>query len=443
MWKKILITITTIALAIVGTSCSNDKEDDPTASYDPNEECTISISWWGGDDRHDATMQAIQNFEETYPNIHVEVDYGSWSGWKNKVSKDMEEGTCTDIIQVNYDWLSTMSYDGSGFYDLDTLDQYIDLSNFSDDILNFGRRNEVLNAIPVSITGRCLFYNTETFKQVGVGFPTTWDELLDIAPKFNKLGYYPLELDNNTGFTAWYLSIVYEQQKTGKEFISDDGEITFTVDEIADALQFYKDLQDGGVVRSISDKQSQDGTGEFKDTATWSEGRVATILEWGSSVGKYQDALQNPDDLALGGLLTSSDAKSVGWFYKPSLLYAINKDTEYPVQSAILLDYLLNDEECAKVLGTTRGIPVSSTAYDTLKENNLLTGLSAEANDLILSKDCQLISPYMENEDMQKYYNDAVEAVSLEILTPQEASQGMYANMIYTLNNIKEGVSVS
>ena len=56
-----------------------------------------------------------------------------------------------------------------------------------------------------------------------------------------------------------------------------------------------------------------------------------------------------------------------------------------------------------------------------------------------MNSDPILISPYFENAEMQKYYRDAIEAVSLEILTPEEAAQGIYANIIYTLGNIREG----
>lgn len=437
MWKKVLLTISAIACAIVNTSCNNDVTS--VKSYNPDEECTISISWWGGDDRHDATLKAIELFENENPNIHVDVDYGSWNGWKNKIFEEYESDTCTDVIQVNYDWLVTLSYDGSGFYDLEKLGDYIDLSNFSDDILQFGRRNNVLNALPVSITGRCLFYNQSSYDKVGAELPNSWDDLFNIAPKFKAQKCYPLDVDNKTGFTAWYLAVVYEQQKTGKEFITSDGNLGFTVDDITDALQFYKDLQDAGAIRSVSQINAQIGSENLYDSKFWTDGTIGGIVEWGSSVSKYQATLENPDSLVMGNLLTMDNALNSGWMYKPSLLFAINKNTKYPVQSAKLLDFLYNNPEGVEALGTTRGIPVSTSAVDTLKSLNMLNGTAYDSNNLILNSNPILISPYMENSDMQSHYNEAIEAVSLELLTPSEAAQGMYANIIYTLDALKEG----
>ncbi len=105
----------------------------------------------------------------------------------------------------------------------------------------------------------------------------------------------------------------------------------------------------------------------------------------------------------------------------------------------MFLDFIMNDPECAKILGTTRGIPVSSSALSALESSGQLSGLAYESTNKLMNSNPVLISPYFENAEMQKYYNDAIEAVSLDILTPEEAAQGIYANIIYTLGNIKEG----
>ena len=52
-------------------------EDD--GSYD---ECTLTISWWGGDSRHTATQAAVDAFMKAYPGITVETTYSAWDGWE-------------------------------------------------------------------------------------------------------------------------------------------------------------------------------------------------------------------------------------------------------------------------------------------------------------------------------------------------------------------------
>ena len=46
----------------------------------------LTISWWGGDSRHEAYQKALEAFHEKYPNITVSPTYGAWSGWEEKQS---------------------------------------------------------------------------------------------------------------------------------------------------------------------------------------------------------------------------------------------------------------------------------------------------------------------------------------------------------------------
>ena len=63
---------------------------------------TLRFSWWGGDSRHEATEKAIAAFEAKYPDIHVEPEYGAWSGWEEKQSMNIIGGNAADVLQVNW-----------------------------------------------------------------------------------------------------------------------------------------------------------------------------------------------------------------------------------------------------------------------------------------------------------------------------------------------------
>ncbi|HRR78133.1 MAG TPA: extracellular solute-binding protein, partial [Ruminococcus sp.] len=63
----------------------------------------------GGDDRHEATLNAIKLWEERHPEITIIPEYGGWDGWTEKVTSQLSGGTEPDIMQINYDWLITMS----------------------------------------------------------------------------------------------------------------------------------------------------------------------------------------------------------------------------------------------------------------------------------------------------------------------------------------------
>ena len=50
----------------------------------------LSLSWWGGDSRHEATLAAIDKFMELNPDIEVKATYGAWDGWEEKWQPDLQ-----------------------------------------------------------------------------------------------------------------------------------------------------------------------------------------------------------------------------------------------------------------------------------------------------------------------------------------------------------------
>lgn len=411
------------------------------AAADSNEPVTLRVQWWGGDDRHEATLKAIEAFEEKYDYITIEPEYGGWDGHAEKVNTQFAGGTAADVLQINYDWIPNLSPDGQGFYDLSTAEE-LDLSNWDESVLKFGYSNGVLNAIPVSITGRSCYYNKTTYDKLGIEIPTTWDDLKAAGAKFQAAGenMYPFDLDTGSGFTSWYAACVYEQQKTGKKFIDDNDQLGFTVEEIKDALDFYMSLEESKAIRTQPTRMNDAGETALYQTDNFISGNVAGVLEWSSSIGKFVKVLEEketPEELVLGDLPVMEGAKMNGWFMKPSLLFAINAKTEHPKESALFLNYLLNDPESAVILGSSRGIPASKSAIEALNaDNSLENNLSYLGTQQILNSDPCIISPFMENAELKEVYKSTIEAVSYGSATTQEAAQTMYDSVTSILGEL-------
>ncbi len=432
--KKYLISAVSMCSIIILSACSNEKSKNlPDGKLNP---CTIRFSWWGGDDRHKATLDAIELWNKIHPEIEIVPEYGGWDGWTEKVSTQLSGGTAPDIMQINYDWLISFSPDGKGFYDLSKLSEHLDLTVFDSDILSFGKVDNILNAVTVSVSGRGMFYNSDVYRRLNAEYPKTWNELFELGEKFRGEDIYPIDLDIQSGGTAWYLAVVYVQQQTGRIFLSMDGELGFTEEDIKLALDFYKELENKHVIRTVDIRTDEDGSAALYQSPKFIDGTIAGVLEWGSSVGKYEMTL--PEGLLEAGPMLSDDnGNSTGWMIKPSVLYAISKDTKYPDEAAAFMNFLLNDEKCAEVLGTTRGIPASHTAEKSLELSGKLQGLVQENDILLENLDTITISPYMELARMKSFYNDAIEKVSYEKANTSEAAHEMYISINEYLERIR------
>ncbi len=435
--KDKLLKLAAFCCAVTLSACGGRTNKTVTAPDGKLDPCTIRFSWWGGDDRHEATLEAIKLWNSRHPEIVITPEYGGWDGWTEKTAAQIGGGTAPDIMQINYDWLVTLSPDGKGFYDLDRLADQLDLSGFDEDVLSFGRVNGLLNAVTVSVCGRGPFYNSQTYESLGASFPETWDDLLSLGETMRGSDKYPIDLDIQSGFTAWYLSVVYIQQKTGRNLITMDGELGFTVEDIEAALDFYKSLEDSHAVRTVKEHTDQDGNSALYQSSEFISGRVAGVLEWGSSVGKYEMVLPE-GALKAGPLLADESGNNSGWMIKPSLLYAISANTEHPDEAAAFMDFMLNDSECAEILGTTRGIPSSEYAEKSLENSEKLEGLVLENHEMLEAADTVTISPYMELDRMKEFYNTAIEKVSYGTEDTHTAAQEMYDAMSSYLEKIRK-----
>ena len=435
--KKILTFITACVCVITLSACGSKKKSNITLPDGKLDACRLRFSWWGGDDRHEATLKAIKLWNDIHPEIEIIPEYGGWDGWSEKVVSQIGGGTEPDILQINYDWLVTMSPDGGGFYDLGTLDTFLDLSGFDKDILSFGTVSGKLNAVPVSLSGRGLFYNSAVFEKLGVSYPETWDDLSELGKVFSESGLYPLDLDIQSGSTAWYFAVVYVQQKTGKQFITMDGELGFDEEDVKCALEFYKKLEDEHVIRTVSTRTDEDGNAALYQSPEFIGGRIAGVLEWGSAVGKYESVLPQ-GGLEAGPFLSDGNGNTSGWMIKPSLMYAISRNTEYPDEAAEFMSFLLNNTECAEILGTTRGIPASGYAKESLEKSGKLTGSSQDSDQMLEKLDTITVSPYMELSRMKEFYNTAIEKVSYNTVDTAAAAHELYESMAWYLEKVKK-----
>lgn len=439
--KKIITLMVSLIffLTIVLTGCGTSKQQSNTGtqSQQTQKQVTLRFSWWGDDTRHQATLNAIKLFEEKYPNITIKAEYAGWDGYLDKQTTQIAGGTAADIMQINWNWIPIFSKDGNGFYDLNKLSKELGLEeNYTKNILDLGTVNGKLNGIPVALTGRVIYYNKTIYDKFGIStFPATWDDLINIAKKFDK-GYYPMILGD---YDAWLLSMTYAIQKTGKPFIDSNGKLAFDENDIKIALDFYKKLLDNKVTPTIATIANEGGNGNapIEQLPSFIDGKFAGLFQWTSAVKKDATPLKEKNmELALGGIPMDSDSKTSGAILKPSMLFAINKDCKYPKEAATFLNFILNDPEGVKAMGLNRGIPVSKSAVDTLQKEGLISGLEYDGLKFLLDHPSVPISPYLEDPKLQDVYRQTIDQISYGKLNVDEAAKYMYDNVQKVLSEI-------
>ena len=110
---------------------AESKEAESKEAESGSEDVTIKFCWWGGDSRHEATEKAVDAFMAKYPNIKVECEYGAWTGWEEKQSLAIQGGNAADVMQINWNWITSYSGNGTNFANLEDYGDVLDLTQFS------------------------------------------------------------------------------------------------------------------------------------------------------------------------------------------------------------------------------------------------------------------------------------------------------------------------
>ncbi len=320
----------------------------------------LSISWWGRDIRHEYMQEGISLFMKENPDIRVTFSYGEWAGYENRYFAKERAGEETDVVLLNVSWIPAISADGKGYYDLEKLTEYLDLSGYTAEELDMGRSNGVLNAIPIALNTQILFFNQDVYESYGLKVPGTWDDLFSAAKVMDGKSY-PLYLNDSMLWTACQ---AYVKQSRRKEFLDKNNDLNFTVDDIKATLDFYQKLVDEKVTPI---------NGKFDITHT-GDGLYAGFSGWVSDAERFCSLPKaNGNVIKLTTPFVNKGAKVHGWYVKPATLYAISDNTKNPEAAARLLNFLVNDTEMALLQGIEKGFPISDYAASVVNPDEMPT----------------------------------------------------------------------
>ena len=363
---------------------------------------TLTMSWWGGESRHNAYQEAIKAFSAEHSTITVNPTFAAWSGWEDTMSTKFAGGVAEDVCQINWNWLYNYSKNGQTFIDLNSVSDYLDLTQWDEAKLAACNVANAQQCVPVSMTGRIFYWNKTTFDKAGIAFPTTLDELMAAGKTFQeKLGddYYPLHLG---AYDRMILMVFYLESKYGKDWADPiTSTLNYTEDEIAEGLSFIKSLVDGHVMMNLKDYYSANSDTATHQSNEWITGKIAGIFEWDSAASKYSSALDdaNKDGFTVGEEIKFGDNN--GGFSKVSMGLAITKTSQCVAEAATLIDFLLNNGKGAAIMGSECGIPASKAGLATAQAAGKINELVAEANGKVMSfVSCQL-DPLFESSDLK------------------------------------------
>ncbi|HEX5856563.1 MAG TPA: ABC transporter substrate-binding protein [Microbacterium sp.] len=415
------------ALVLAGCSGGGDSAAEPAATFDPEEEVTLDLAFWGNDIRADLYNQAIEAFNEEYPNITVNATFLAFPEFWEKRQTEAAGKNLPDVMQFDYSYLRQYSQNNL-LLDLEPyLGTIIDTEPLSENILQIGVVDDKTTGIPTSTNAWGLFTNPVLLETAGVEEfeGGSWEDYSD------WIG----EVTDGAGGAFWgggdytgrIQNFELQLRSEGSYLFSEDGEPGFDEERLAEFWESGADIRENsGIPQQRVEEVAPKGGFDSALTAselTWDNFGAGYIA--GLGAGYTELGLIEPP-------VTEEGAKDL--YLKPSMLHSISANTDHPEAAATLVNFLVNSPESGEIFGTNRGLPASETALEAAE----LDPLSQQVKDYEASIEDRLGDappvPIVGYGTLEEKFRQIGTELNFGTLTVDEAVSEFFTEMDVVLN---------
>lgn len=396
-----------------------DDEDNNEIVANPDAEITFRFSWWGNDSRHARTQEIIALYMSENPHINIEPHFAPWDGFQDAFAIALEGGQEADLMQVNYNWLELYSPFGDTFLDLETVTSELNLGNWAPEFIDMVRTNGVVQAVPTGITARIPFINSTLFANAGITeIPRTWDELKEAGNIIQaELGEDFFALSPMGNPAGAYLMFAFLEQTTGRQFVDENNNFQYSLEELIAGFQFYQDLIDNGVVTPggfDSDPINQ-------QNPMWIQGHYGGVVEWDSSINGWLANIEEGNEVVVAPFFSTGNDQLSGLMSRPSMAFAISRNSNHPEEVARFLEFMLTDPRAVEIMADDRGVPSNQVAFDIFVSLDF-GGLVVEAANMVENSETTVMRPIYENPLVREIYETAISDLQHGLITVEEAA---------------------
>lgn len=419
--KAVSVACVLTMLMSVFAGCGANKAataSTPQSSSKPKE-VSMRFSWWGGDTRHKATIQAIDTYTKNNPNVKIEAEYMAFDGYEKKLITQVSGGTAPDIFQFSATMYPDISQDN--FLDLNKYSNVIDLKNFGKTLIEECTYKGKLQGLPAGVLCTTTMYNKNFFKRFNIPEDTvwTWDKLLEVGKKVH-------DQDKNVYLTTGDLDVInrlfvlpYLSQQTGDIWVKDDYTIAFDKATLTKTLQYLSDMFTSGTMEPLGTTSAF--VGKMEQNPKWIKGDIGLNVGLTSGIAGMKAASPN-SEFGVTDIPMFKDAKQSANPVRSSVILSINGKSKTPDEAAKFVNWFLNDKEAASILGEQRGTPGSDAARKALSDANKLDPLISKAMELGNKNPGKIPNSITENAEISQINKDVITKIGYGKITPEQGA---------------------
>lgn len=364
-WIRSAAVATTLGLALMACG-SNSPADDASegsgASFNPEEKVTLSLAWWGSEERATLYEKAVDLFEADNPNVTVQTQFQAWGDYWPARNTEASGSSLPDVFQMDLAYLRQYANNNQLRALDDQIGVNLDVAGFQEQLLSSGNVDGKQVAIPTSTNTLALIYSPDAVAELGVELPGEgydWDDyfafLKDAGAATTDKG---LEVWGSEDMTSRFYAFLQTVIQDGKTPFTEDGELGFTEDDLLAWLTKIDEARAEGAFHPAA------RTVQIQPLIPLTANEAATMFEWDVLSASY-GAESGKDNLGLLPVPAGADGKT-HMYQKPAMLLTSAANTEHPEAAAALIDFLVNDPRVGEIFGTTKGIPATAAQRDAM-----------------------------------------------------------------------------
>jgi multiple sugar transport system substrate-binding protein len=311
---------------------------------------TITFVWWGSEGRANLTKKAVELFQQKNPKIKVQTSFSAYAAYWEKLATQTAGGKPPDVLNVDTRYLA--EYGGRNVLaDLNGgAGKAISLADINPELAATGVYQGKRYAVPWAQNTPAMLYDPAAFTAAGAdpAKGLTWDQYADATQKVSAASGFAARGATDFGILDTTLEIWLRQQ--GKQFYTPEGKLGFAADD----LRRYWQL--AGRFRDAKGASPADVTASYNTSPEQSPlGKKLTSSEFAydNLLPAYQKANGKPLNVAP---YPADTAGNTGQYRRPSMFLAVSARSQQQEAAAKLVDFLVNDAEVGKIVGTDRGL---------------------------------------------------------------------------------------
>ena len=367
-----------VSVALVACGASSGSPEAPseraveqksfTPSLDTSTKCSLSVA--GNYDNFEALEAEFDKFSELYPD--VELSYTKLDDYNNVISTTLSSSDAPDIFFAQDYMLESDSYDALFEHAEDLSDPAlgIDLSCVRSSLLCKDEAG-ACPMVPIFSSTSGILVNEDLFKKEGISIPTNYDELVDACDAFNKAGYPTPILTYNVPSSYGNLigDLMYGDASKDSEMVEKLNTLDSSAGEhMRPVLEKVNDMMEHGCFNLDECNKLEDGYNAL--ILRFFEGDIPMALcsaDTASGTAKRESQSEafaaNPFSYALYPFTSTDEGACL--IDKPSVQFAVNKDSENLDMANEFMRFLVSSQELSSIASAKRLLPVTSDlAFD-------------------------------------------------------------------------------